>query len=51
MDWKEQLQSLIDNHKHSRINIPRKEMIRHAVDTGEAMISESGALATWTPPE
>ncbi len=32
-------------------NPERKEMIRHAVDNREAMISESGALATWTPVE
>ncbi|MBN2417490.1 phosphoenolpyruvate carboxykinase (ATP) [bacterium] len=51
MDWKERLQHLLDNHTHTLHNIPRREMIRHAVEHREAIISESGALATWTPPE
>ena len=32
-------------------NIPRSEMIRKAVQRGEALVSSCGALATWTPPE
>lgn len=32
-------------------NISREEMIRAAVDNGEALVSSCGCLATWTPPE
>lgn len=32
-------------------NIPRGEMIRKAVEGGEALVSGCGALATWTPRE
>lgn len=51
MNWKEKLQELLDNHAHMRFNTPRSEIIQHAVDQREAIIAESGALATWTPPE
>ena len=39
--------------KHPRVfsNITRKEMIKAAVERREAMVTESGALATWTAPE
>ncbi len=32
-------------------NISRKKMIKKAVKNREAIISKTGALATWTPPE
>ncbi len=38
-------------HPNVLNNIPRRDMIRRAVENKEALISESGALATWTPPE
>ncbi len=47
----ENLMSVVKAHRNVYDNIPRKEMIRMAVDNGEAMISEGGALATWTPTE
>ena len=47
----ENLMSVVKAHSNVYDNIPRKEMIRKAVDNGEAMISEGGALATWTPTE
>jgi phosphoenolpyruvate carboxykinase (ATP) len=31
--------------------LPRKEMIRKAVENREAIVSKNGALATWTPRE
>ncbi len=39
--------------KHPKVfsNISRKEMIKAAVERREAMVTESGALATWTAPE
>ena len=47
----ENLMSVVKAHSNIYDNIPRKDMIRMAVDNGEAMISEGGALATWTPTE
>ena len=38
-------------HPNVLNNIPRREMIRLAVEKKEALVSESGALATWTAPE
>ncbi|MBN2585987.1 MAG: phosphoenolpyruvate carboxykinase (ATP) [Candidatus Fermentibacteraceae bacterium] len=32
-------------------NIPRSEMIRKSVERGEAVVSDCGALSTWTPTE
>ncbi len=51
MDLKSKLDDAVKAHKNVLANIERPEMIREAVDNGEAIIAESGALATWTPPE
>jgi len=51
MDLKSKLDDAVKAHKNVLANIERSEMIRQAVDNGEAIIAESGALATWTPPE
>ena len=51
MDWNDKLQTLVDTHPHLKLNIPRTDMIRDAVAYKEAMVSQGGALATWTPPE
>ncbi len=32
-------------------NIPRSRMIEKSAERGEALVSECGALCTWTPPE
>lgn len=48
---KEKLHSAVEAHGNVFDNIPRKEMIRMAVENKEAVVSESGALATWTPTE
>ena len=39
--------------KHPQVlaNIPRKKMIKAALDNREAIIAQSGALATWTPTD
>jgi len=50
-DLKQSLLSVVDSHSNVYDNIPRKEMIEESVVNGEAIISESGALATWTPTE
>ncbi len=51
MEWKAKLDSLVQNHSNAGIDIPREKMIRESVERRETIISESGALATWTPPE
>ncbi len=51
MDLKAKAIEAVKAHKNVFDNIPRREMIKEAVDNKEAIISVSGALATWTPPE
>jgi len=51
MDLKSKLDNAVKAHKNVLANIERSDMIREAVDNREAIIAESGALATWTPPE
>jgi phosphoenolpyruvate carboxykinase (ATP) len=46
----EELESVLKNLKKHE-DIPREKMIDLSVKRGEAVISESGALATWTPSE
>lgn len=48
---KVKLSEAIKAHKKVLSNIDRSEMLKAAVENKEAIISESGALATWTPPE
>jgi len=48
---KEKLAEALASHGNVLSNIPRREIIKLAVDNGEAIVSESGALATWTAPE
>ncbi len=48
---KQKLADAIASNGNVLSNISRREMIKMAVDNREAIISESGALATWTPPE
>ena len=48
---KQKLADALTAHGNVLNNIPRRNMIQMAVDNREAIISESGALATWTPPE
>jgi phosphoenolpyruvate carboxykinase (ATP) len=51
MDHKERIREMLFLHGDVRENIPRREMIRIAVERREALVSANGALATWTPPE
>ena len=51
MNLKDKLNEAVKSHQKVFDNISRKELIRHSVDNKEAIVSESGALATWTPPE
>ncbi|HNS16430.1 MAG TPA: phosphoenolpyruvate carboxykinase (ATP) [Bacteroidales bacterium] len=46
-----ELQKALEAHPNVHSNPERSEMIQHAVNNREAVISENGALATWTPRE
>ena len=48
---KARLLDAIKAHKNVSDNVDRKVIIQDAVDNREVIISESGALATWTPVE
>jgi len=41
----------INKHKNILSNIARSDIIRETFDNKEAVVSECGALATWTPFE
>ncbi|MBN2173361.1 MAG: phosphoenolpyruvate carboxykinase [Bacteroidales bacterium] len=51
MDLNSKLIDAIKLHRNVFDNISRSEMIRHSVENKDAIVSENGALATWTPPE
>ena len=42
---------LLEKHARTLTDLPREELIAHAVDNREAIVSPGGALVTWTPPE
>ena len=50
-DLRDRLDAALDSHTGVYRNAGRRQLIEDAVDHREAIISESGALATWTPPE
>jgi phosphoenolpyruvate carboxykinase (ATP) len=47
----EGLTKLLDGHPNVLFNLDRQRMIDQVVNHREAIVSENGALATWTPPE
>ncbi|GAB4223413.1 MAG: phosphoenolpyruvate carboxykinase (ATP) [Acidobacteriota bacterium] len=51
MDFRSSLDAVVARHPNVHDNISRPEMVRHAIDAREAVVSACGALATWTPPE
>jgi len=51
MNFPEKIKNLIDKHADVKANLPRKEIIKHAVQNKEAFVSESGALAVWNSIE
>ncbi len=51
MAFQDKLAALLERRDKVKNNISRAEMIKDAVDNGEAIASACGALATWTPPE
>lgn len=50
-DPKLMVMEMLQKHPKVVSNIARIEMIRTAAERREAMVTESGALATWTAPE
>jgi len=50
-DFRSKTKGLVTDHPQVLDNPGRQEMIRLAVESGEALVSGCGALATWTPPE
>jgi len=51
MDLKERLAQAVAAHPNVLNNIPRIDMIKASVENGEVIVSECGALATWTRTE
>jgi len=52
MDNRKKIENFIKRHKKNIVKNPkRSKMIKSAVDNREAIVSESGAMATWTPKE
>jgi phosphoenolpyruvate carboxykinase (ATP) len=51
MDFQNKLAKLLAQHTNVQDNLPRKELIRQAVERKEALVSANGALVTWTPIE
>jgi len=51
MEFKTILEKSLKKHPQKKINIARKKLIKDAVKYKEAIISQNGALATWTPIE
>ncbi len=50
-DLKGKLLEVINKHQQVFDNSERKVIIQESVDNKEVIVAESGALATWTPPE
>ena len=48
---KARLTEMLDARSRIYLNLGREELIQAAVENGEAMVSKSGALATWTKSE
>ena len=51
MDFINTLKNLTKSHPNVKNNLSREELIEEVILRKEALISKSGALATWTPSE
>ncbi len=49
--FKQNLNGLLKGHSGVRVNPERQELITAAVECREALITKTGCLATWTPPD
>ncbi|MFQ5795157.1 MAG: phosphoenolpyruvate carboxykinase (ATP) [Candidatus Bipolaricaulia bacterium] len=45
------LERILGQHRNLLDNPPRETLIKEAMENQETLVSASGALATWTPPE
>ncbi|MFH1237612.1 MAG: phosphoenolpyruvate carboxykinase (ATP), partial [Candidatus Aenigmatarchaeota archaeon] len=50
-DFRKALDAMIAKHKDVRRNTRREDLIQDVIQKKEAIVSENGALAKWTPPE
>ena len=50
MSFQKRLEELLAGSNIKR-NMKRPDLIQACVDNGEALVSQNGALATWTRPE
>lgn len=48
---KTKMDSVIESKPNLLKNLTRSQLIEHSIEGQEAIVSESGALATWTPVE
>ncbi len=51
MNNRKKIKHFLKENNSFQINLSRKKMIKLAVEQTEAIVSKSGALATWTPKE
>jgi len=51
MDWIPKINQFLSTHRNVLYNPERSKLIELAVENHEAVVSESGALATWTPKD
>ncbi len=51
MSFMEKINAMVKSHGNVFNNIPRKELIKHAVMNKEAVTSPNGALVTWSPDD
>lgn len=51
VSFKSNLESILKKHNRVIRNPTRTDMVDHAIDKREVVVSANGALATWTKPE
>ena len=51
MDFQKHIDELLSSHPAVQMNMSRELLIYNAVSKGKALVTENGALATWTPVE
>ncbi len=51
MNIKDEIESLLSNHKKLKADLTREELIKEVIKFKEAIITKSGALSTWTEKE
>jgi phosphoenolpyruvate carboxykinase (ATP) len=51
MEYREKIARLLKSHADVLLNPSRQKLIQGGIENREALVSKSGALATWTPCE